>query len=176
MRQKFPGLHKRGRDISLESMAKISKSFKNILLCGQMGDPIYHPKFIDLLKISKNNNVTIFTAGQGKSLEWWEEIGFISSTHEWVFGLDGLPNQSPAYRIGQNGYKVFEVMKHLSYLGIKVYWKYIVFKYNQNSIQEARHLARDNNITFLLTESSRWDTPYDKYKPDKFYQTRPDVS
>lgn len=175
MRQKFPGLHKRGKDIPLDSIHKISKTFKNLLFCGQMGDPIYHPKFHQILEICKNNNVQVSTAGQGKSIEWWEEALFISKNVHWIFGLDGLPHQSHQYRIGQDGEKVFEVMSHLSDLGADVEWQYIVFKYNQDSIEEARNLAEENNIQFTLIESSRWDQPYDKYKPDRHYKNRPEV-
>lgn len=176
MRQKHPGLHKRGSDITLESMYKISKSFKNIIFCGQMGDPIYHPKFLQILEICKNNNVSILTNGQGKNINWWEEAAFISSKQHWAFALDGLPHESHLYRIGQDGNSVFDTMKHLASLGSNVLWKYIVFKYNQDSIPEARKLAEDNNIDFLLIESSRWDKPYDKYKPDFHYKNRPDRS
>lgn len=176
MRQKFPGLHKRGSDISLESMSKISNSFRNILFCGQMGDPIYHPKFLQILEICKKNNVTISTNGHGKSIDWWGQAAFISSKQSWIFGLDGLPNESHLYRIGQDGESVFSTMKYLASLGCNITWQYIVFKYNQNSISEARKLADDNNINFVLIESSRWDEPYDRYKPDFYYKNRPPVS
>jgi len=183
MRQGWPNhltteysrLYKRGKDISLDSMQKISKAFENILFCGQMGDPIYHPQFHQILEICKDNNVQVSTAGQGKSIDWWEEALFISRNVHWTFGLDGLPHQSCQYRIGQDGEKVFEVMKRLAKLGASVEWQYIVFKYNQDSIDEARSLAKDHNIHFTLVESSRWDYPYDKYKPDKHYKDRPEM-
>jgi MoaA/NifB/PqqE/SkfB family radical SAM enzyme len=176
MRQKFPGLHKRGSDISLDSISKISNSFKNILFCGQMGDPIYHPKFLQILDICKKNNVSISTNGHGKNIDWWDQAAFISSNQSWIFGLDGLPSESHLYRIGQDGKSVFSIMKYLASLGCSVTWQYIVFKYNQNSILEAKKLANDNNINFVLIESSRWDEPYDKYKPDFHYKNRPQMS
>jgi len=174
-RQKYPGLHKRGQDISLEDMKKIADTFENIIFCGQFGDPIYHPDFIKLLEICKDNTVSINTAGQGKSIEWFEEASFISNKHYWVFALDGLPHESHKYRIRQNGQQVFDTMKHLASLGIKVLWHYIVFKYNQDSIEEARKLAKDNGIEFVLIQSSRWDGPNDPYKPDFYYQDRPEM-
>ena len=50
-----------------------------------------------------------------------------------------------------------------------------MFKYNQDSIEEASLMAKENNIEFVIIESSRWDVPYDKYKPDKHYKDRPTV-
>lgn len=173
MRQTFPGLHKRGSDISLSSMSKISKAFGIISFCGQMGDPIYHPHFIDILKVCKNNNVAISTNGYGKSLEWYDEAVFISKKQQWLFALDGLPHQSHIYRVNQDGNEVFKTMKHLANLGVNILWKYIVFKYNQDSIEEAQNLAAENNIPFMLIESSRWEGPDDKFKPDFNYAVRP---
>ena len=40
------------------------------------------------------------------------------------------------------------------------YWKYIVFKYNQNNIDEAKSLAEHNGIKFKLVKSSRYDESY----------------
>jgi molybdenum cofactor biosynthesis enzyme MoaA len=53
MRQFKPGLHKRGHDISVEDYEKICKAWHTVLLCGQMGDPIYHAKLHDLLDVYK---------------------------------------------------------------------------------------------------------------------------
>jgi MoaA/NifB/PqqE/SkfB family radical SAM enzyme len=175
MRQTYPGLHKRGSDISLDSMTKIANTFNTISFCGQMGDPIYHPRFIDILKICKNNNVGISTNGYGKSLEWYEEAAFVSNKQKWLFALDGLPHQSHLYRVNQDGNQVFKTMKHMVTLGADILWKYIIFKYNQDSITEAEQLAKDNNIPFMLIESSRWDESYDELKPDFYYQTRPEM-
>jgi len=175
MRQKHPGLHKRGKDISLGAMKKIAESFQYISFCGQMGDPIYHPKFLDILSICKNNTVEISTAGSGKKIEWWEEAALISSNQTWVFGIDGLPSQSNQYRIGQDGEQTFQMMKHISNIGAKVVWQMIVFKYNQDSIEKVRLMAKENNIDLIIIESSRWDIPYDKYKPDKHYKDRPSM-
>jgi MoaA/NifB/PqqE/SkfB family radical SAM enzyme len=176
MRQQFPGLHKRGHDISLDNMKKIAVGFKHINFCGQMGDPIYHPKFLDILEICKHNYVSVSTAGQGKKADWFEQAALISPKQQWIFGLDGLPHQSHLYRINQDGEAVFACMKRLSELGATVIWQYIVFKYNQENLEEAKKLASDNGINIVIIESSRWDEPYDKYKPDFLYKNRPKVS
>ena len=36
-------------------------------------------------------------------------------------------------------------------------WQYIVFRYNENDIEEAKNMALDNGMTFELNSSSRWD-------------------
>ena len=46
------------------------------------------------------------------------------------------------------------------------------FKYNENDIEEATQLARDNNIKFMLLESSRWLGEDDPLRPSKHYIDR----
>ncbi len=177
MRQAYPNLHKRGRDISLENIEKISKGFKKLLFCGQMGDPIYHPKFDKIMDICKNNQVQISTNGSGKSSSWYKKIHKINPNISWMFGLDGLPEQSHIYRVNQDGLKVFENMKMLSAMGGFVIWQYIVFRYNENNLTKAKALADQYNIKFVEIHSSRWKSN-DPLKPlnKQYYKTRPTMS
>ena len=177
MRQTYPNLHKRGRDISLENIEKISKGFKKLLFCGQMGDPIYHPKFDKIMDICKNNQVQISTNGSGKSSSWYKKIHKINPNISWMFGLDGLPEQSHIYRVNQDGLKVFENMKMLSAMGGFVIWQYIVFRYNENNLTKAKTLADQYNMKFVEIHSSRWKSN-DPLRPlnKKYYKTRPTVS
>jgi len=177
MRQTYPNLHKRGRDISLENIEKISKGFKTLLFCGQMGDPIYHPKFDKIMDICKNNQVQISTNGSGKSSSWYKKIYKINPNISWIFGLDGLPEQSRIYRVNQDGLKVFENMKMLSGMGGFVTWQYIVFRYNENNLTKAKTLADQYNMKFVEIHSSRWKSN-DPLRPlnKQYYKTRPTVS
>ena len=47
--QKVPG-----EDLSIENYKKILSFFKEIYFCGQISDPIFHPKFIEFLKLLRN--------------------------------------------------------------------------------------------------------------------------
>jgi len=174
MRQTYPNLHKRGRDISLENIEKISKGFEKLLFCGQMGDPIYHPKFDKIMDICKNNQVQISTNGSGKSSSWYKKIHKINPNISWMFGLDGLPEQSHIYRVNQDGLKVFENMKMLSAMGGFVIWQYIVFRYNENNLTKAKTLADQYNMKFVEIHSSRWKSN-DPLRPlnKQYYKTRP---
>jgi hypothetical protein len=94
------------------------------------------------------------------------------TSHEWIFGIDGLPKDSHVHRVNQNGEAVFEKMVEGAKLGNNILWQYIVFKYNENDIEEATQLARDNNIKFVLLESSRWLGEDDPLRPSKHYIDR----
>ena len=155
-----------GHDISIENFKKILLYFDRLNFCGSISDPVMHPKFIEFLSLSINHKVKISTAVSQKSMRWYESALESNPKAEWHFGLDGLPEESHLYRINQNGTKLFEVMKLAASMGIKTYWQYIVFKYNQDHIDQAKDMAKNYGIIFKEQHSSRWDID-DPYKPDE---------
>lgn len=180
MRTTDGDLYKRGNDIELQDFEKIAKYFKEMIsFCGQMGDPIYHPKFLEILKTCNNHvkRIGIHTNGSGKKTDWWEEAFFLTSkpAHtrtKWIFGLDGLPHESNTYRVNQDGNKVFEMMRMGAKMGCEIHWQYIVFKYNENHIDQAKDLAEKYNINFRLMYSSRWFRD-DPLMPTEMFLERP---
>ncbi len=150
---------KRARDITLEDYQKVIDAFPNIMLCGQISDPIYHAKFLDLLTMSKPLKfLGISTNGSGKKESWWKKVFTISLENDnidWRFALDGLPNESHIYRINQDGEYVWEIMKMGKKMGVNITWQYIPFLYNEEHIDEAIQMAKDNDMRFMLKISSR---------------------
>ena len=104
-----------GRDISLSEMKKIVDYFDLITFCGQVSDPLYHPKFYDILKLCVDNKkrTCIYHASVLKDRKKYLKHFLLSKRGDvkWVFALDGLPNQSHLYRKNQDGEKMFEIMK-----------------------------------------------------------------
>jgi len=151
-------VHK-AKDITLENYEKLLDTFPKIIMCGQISDPIYHPKFLELLKMSKKLKLLdISTNGSGKKEKWWEEafnIGIENKNTEWRFALDGLPSESHIYRINQKGEQVWEMMKMGREMGANITWQYIPFLYNENHVDEALQLAKEYGMKFLLKISSR---------------------
>lgn len=159
------------KDISIEDFTKLCNHFRHISLCGQISDPIYHPNFLQLLEIalSKNKLVSIHTNGFGKKREFWEEAFSMTRGNNkcrWRFALDGLPDQSHIYRENQDGFEVWETMKAGALAGARIEWIFIIFKYNQHSIDTARKLARQHNMKLELIKSSRWEDENDPLLPD----------
>ena len=44
-------------------------------------------------------------------------------------------------------------------------WQYIIFKYNENHIEEAKALADKHGIVLMIVQSSRWKGDDDYLKP-----------
>jgi len=158
-----------GHDISLDDIKKLIKFFKSVNFCGQLSDPIHHPKFIEILKILKENDIraNVHTASSYKPMSWYVKAFQAHPTARWIFGIDGLPEESHKYRKNQDGEKLFKVMleskKHIR--PNDIFWQYIIFSYNEHHIEQAKQMAKENGLGFIIVQSSRWLSENDPLIP-----------
>ena len=126
-----------GGDTSIDDWNKITDFFSHIILNGAVGDPIFNPNLIEMLKIAKQKdvNISISNAASHKPMRWYQEAFDANEDVQWRFSVDGLPHQSFIYRINQDGEYLFEVMKECRKKGMDARWQYLVFKYNEDYIQ-----------------------------------------
>lgn len=161
-----------GHDMSNFEFDIIVNNFKTILFCGNLSDPIFHPRFIYFLEkaYSKNVHCIISTAASHKKIKWYKKAFLSNPDAEWIFGMDGLPKESHKYRINQDGEKLWKIMLLGKSLIKNITWQYIIFSYNENNIEEAKSMANKNNIKLELMKTSRfprgeysWMIPSEKY-------------
>jgi len=159
-----------GEDISIENFTKIAEYYNHICFCGQISDPCHHPKFIQLLQIAWENkcSVTVHHATGYKKMDWYKKAWAAHPEALWYFAIDGLPEESHKYRINQDGKHMYEILKEsVNHLLVAPIWQYIVFKYNEDHIDEAMHMASSIGAIFNKVVSSRWSGPDDEFKPSK---------
>lgn len=157
-----------GEDISLVDFEKIAKHFNHLNFCGQLSDPVHHPKFLEILEmtVKYKNQVVIHNASSTKSKDWYIKAFKTNPNARWVFGIDGLPEESCLYRINQDGVKLFNIMiESKKYLNLKPVWQFIIFSYNENHIEQAKQMADKNDIIFMTLQSSRWNNENDPLIP-----------
>ena len=169
-RQKFKDVGKKvwGYDISLDDIRKLANYFKSFSFCGQLSDPIHHPQFIEILKLlyEKNIHVNIHNASSFKSMSWYVKAFQAHPNAKWIFGKDGLPEESCLYRKNQDGEKLFKVMvESKKYLNKPPCWQFIIFSYNEHNIEKARTMALKHQVQFMLVQSSRWLDERDPLMP-----------
>jgi len=164
---KREGVKVPGENMPWGDFLKIADFFKSLTFCGQISDPIFHPKMIEMLKYCYDNNIPIdlSTAASHKPIKWYEKAFAANIKAKWMFGIDGLPKDSHKYRINQDGEKLFEMAKLCAKMGLDSRWQYLVFNYNENDIETCRKMAKDNNIKFDVKYSGRWAKD-DIYKPN----------
>jgi len=107
--------------------------FNKIYFCGQLSDPIHHPNFVEILKLCKDTHVVIHNASSHKPRDYFIECFKANPNAHWVFGIDGLPEESHNYRIHQDGVKLFNIMLDAKkILQNPPTWQILTFKYNED--------------------------------------------
>jgi MoaA/NifB/PqqE/SkfB family radical SAM enzyme len=137
--------------------------YKELFLCGDHGDPIYHSQFHQVLHLLKqapqSPPISIATNGSHRPKEWWAETGKILRSKDYVtFGIDGLQLTSSKYRVGSQWKSIDEAILSLrEHSACQIVWQWILFKFNENQLELAAHQARQWNIDyFMLIYSSRY--------------------
>ena len=146
---KKKGMKINGGHMSFSDFKKVHSFFDHFSFCGGVSDPIFHPQFIEFLEYSIDKDVDVHTAASHKSSEWYKKAFDANPNATWIFGIDGLPNESHKYRVNQDGIKLFNIMKMAASMDIDTVWQYLVFDYNKDHIDEARVMC-GNKITFSL--------------------------
>lgn len=154
------GIHpgENGRDIPVSDIEKLSRYFISGSLCGTVSDPIFCDNLISVLKTLKGNPYWLLhTAATAKhrDVAWYKEAFLANPDMEWIFGIDGLPEESHKYRVGQDGPFLYEMMKLAKSMGLRVRWQYLIFKYNENNVERARFMAMEEDIEFNAVRTLR---------------------
>jgi len=154
---------RRSFDLTEENFQKIFDYYtEGVTFCGQISDPIYHPNFLNLLKMcnGQGKRVRIATVGSGKSDAWWDEAySYGVGENAWYFGVDGIDEKSELYRVGSNFQDVWKRMKQGRDLGQLIVWQYIIFGYNEHEIDRAIEIAKEEDFSLLLINTNRGFNP-----------------
>ena len=142
---------------------------KKINLCGNYGDPIYHPEFHDLVGALKQRGcvITIITNGSYRSVEWWQQLTtMLDSTDTVIFSVDGTPENFVQYRVNADWPSIEQAMLTCAQSQVRTVWKYIVFSYNQHDIESADQLRSQLGLDeFRVEHSDRFDQQTEHLKP-----------
>ena len=134
----------------------------NINFQGSTGDCMAHKdivKIVQYMKLHSTAQITIHTNGGLGSTAVWEDLsGTLDPTDKVVFGIDGLADTSPLYRIGVDFDLALCNARTFIAGGGQAEWQYIVFQHNQHQIESARELSRDAGFAkFWLRSSGRFE-------------------
>lgn len=142
---------------------------KKITLCGNYGDPIYHPNLSKLIKEFKQRgaHVVIITNGSYRKAEWWQELCALLDSRDQVnFSIDGLPENFTQYRVNADWESIKVGIDICVASRCQTIWKYIVFNYNQSNIEQARQLSVSLGMDIFNVEySDRFDSATEYLKP-----------
>jgi MoaA/NifB/PqqE/SkfB family radical SAM enzyme len=122
------------------------KRLRQIFFCGSYGDPIMHPKFLEILEYFRSCSDSLWlyahTNGGVHDKEYWYEVAKIIGKQGKIdFGIDGLADTNHLYRQNVHFEKVIENASAFIQKGGKAQWNYIVFEHNQHQVQEAKEMS-----------------------------------
>lgn len=154
-----------GGNLAVQDLDKLLKYVKFVDINGQVSDPIFNPHLEQILEMlycriedPSPDNCMIHTAATSKkfTIDNYRRWFAANPRAMWIFGIDGLPEESCMYRRNQDGQFLFDMMVLATEMGLNTIWQYIVFNYNENSIDEAKLLAKKHKLNLQLVISSRW--------------------
>lgn len=168
--------HWKNHSINLDQLHEfldIDLNNKTVMLCGNYGDPIYHPEFHELVKGLKQRktHLTIITNGSYRSADWWETtVSMLDANDSVTFSVDGLPENFTKYRVNADWDTIHQAMQISVAAECKTVWKYIPFAFNKNDISAAQQLGEKIGIDlFQFDPSDRFDEATAQYQPHNSY-------
>jgi MoaA/NifB/PqqE/SkfB family radical SAM enzyme len=129
------------KNLNIDSWKKILSDFphvKNILFCGNHGDPMMNPDIAEIVELA-NVNCSIATNGSIGRTETYKKLARLNT--KITFGIDGLEDTNHLYRQGVKWNFLMDRIKNFITNGGEAEWQFIVFKHNQHQIKTARQLS-----------------------------------
>lgn len=166
------GKHWKNHSLDIDAILNfldVDLANKQITLCGNYGDPIYHPDLIKMVSEFKTrgSNILIHTNGSYQKSEWWENLCDLLDHHDKiVFSVDGAPDNFTQYRINADWESIHVAMQVVAKSKCNSTWKYIPFVFNQSDIERTRELSQEIGIDdFVVRPSDRFDEQTEYLKP-----------
>lgn len=148
---------------AIERVFKNSRLSSNVWvdMVGLVGEPIAHPKFLDIIDIihkhRPNARINIHTNGGLRSTAFFVELaGKLHTTNSVVrFSIDGLQDTNDIYRIGVNWDKAIANLTAFVNAGGNAVWKMIEFPWNQHQSADAEKYAMSLGVGYFELEQNR---------------------
>tara|TARA_B100000282_G_scaffold87710_1_gene61240 strand:+ start:9787 stop:10548 length:762 start_codon:yes stop_codon:yes gene_type:complete len=172
-------------DLRMEDARLLGNSFKMLMFCGNISDPIYHPQFIEIVQEMGNTSVErlqIHTNGSHKSMDWWKKFVEVTNKQKYYtvmyFGIDGIDEKTALHRKNQKFQESWDAMiyckENMDPAKSLIIWQFIPFKYNEHEIPQAKKLAQEHKLRFLIVKSGRFgydNGPLDPPSDPNLYST-----
>jgi MoaA/NifB/PqqE/SkfB family radical SAM enzyme len=151
-------------EINLETFkvwfpATFITQLNDILLCGNLGDPIIAQDTLEILeyvkKINPNIHLSMHTNGSARTKQWWQRLAKTGVSI--TFGIDGLNDTHHLYRIGTDWARIIENATAFIDAGGQAEWHMLVFKHNEHQVDACRELSEQLKFkNFSVKHTSRF--------------------
>lgn len=161
-------------DCDIDLMIEICRGYSRVVMCGNHGDPIYHPRLHELISgliaAEPNQKIDIITNGAFRSRGWWKDLaGLLRAGDSVMFSIDGMPNSNHLYRVNSRWESIETAITELR-TNSKLYllWKWILFSHNEDSVCDGMKLASSLGFDrFVMVRSDRYDVGVPAHRPQR---------
>lgn len=141
-------------------------------ICGTWGDPCMNKDIYEIVKYIidySNAYITISTNGSMREEGWWWYLAVMAQQRlNVVFTVDGINQEMhEKYRQKTNLAKILEHMEVTVAGGARATGFTVVFKHNEDYIDDIAKLCRDRGADHKWTASDRWPTGNSFYFKDQ---------
>jgi organic radical activating enzyme len=140
-----------------------------ISLCGNYGDPIYHPDFVEFVTKLKQRGsiINIITNGSYRTTDWWASLTSVLTSADCItFSIDGIPTNFTQYRINADWNTIKQGIEISAESACQTEWKYIPFSFNSTDVESTKQLSQQLGIDrFFVDPSDRFDEQTEFLKP-----------
>ena len=129
--------------------------------CGELGDPMMHPKITDFTNRAfaepSVKTVVINTNGGLRTPDWYTMMGEkYGNNLQICFGIDGMSHDSNwKYREGVDWQRAMKNMLAFKQAGGDVEWHFIIFDWNWQEVEEMYNFSREHDIDIIVKYNSR---------------------
>lgn len=131
----------------LSGSRRLKDNNKYIQFCGELGDPMMHPRVNDFIEtaLEYGNKVHVNTNGGLRQPKWYEYLAQKYSDDLRIkFGVDGIDHDTNwLYREGVDFDRAMRNMKAYFGAGGEGEWHFIIFDWNWHQIPAAKRIATE---------------------------------
>jgi len=137
------------------------RQLTNISTCGSYGDPACAQELLEIIEYMRSNNprleIDVYNNGGVRPISWWKRLAQVIGRGRVVFGIDGLEDTNHIYRRGTVFSIVLKNARVFIQAGGRAQWDFIVFKYNEHQVEQARDLSKKLGFeNFQIKRTSRF--------------------
>ncbi len=135
-------------------------------ICGNYGDLVAYPYFIEAVDIIHNSGVEFikaYTNASAKDKNYWQQLAerFNGDNGHIIFSIDGLEDTNHLYRVGSNWDKIMTNAKTFIDAGGVAVWEWLPFEHNDHQVEEAKELAKSMGFKSFIAKRNPRFASYD---------------
>lgn len=131
---------------------------------GATAEPTLNPEIFEIIEYFSNyvETITMSSNGSTRNVEWWSKLGKTKMVP--TITIDSFKENNNLYRVNSNSKKIEDNLRAFVSAGGKAILKLILFKHNQDEIDQFISLSEELNCGFRLVPAYEFDGTKTSYE------------